>query len=247
MASLTRPCRRLLHSPFSFSNTVLERLLYRHQSPSLQVCQDHAPKFSTQVRYSASESSVQSPFDSNIIRILRTEIEYQSDYAPPHQPVSHFCHFEIEDHPGEQWIRLKGKSEDEENIKIEATMFDGCVSLPRPGDDTDGEDICLHISFIVDISKQVGSETLEFVCSAWPDSVEIQKVYMLPHDGLQPKAYMGPNFRNLDAKFQKALHGYLEARGVNSELSVFLHEYMMNKDRTELIRWLDTVKSFFEQ
>lgn len=53
--------------------------------------------------------------------------------------------------------------------------------------------------------------------------------------------------RKMDAKLQKALKEYLEARGVNDELAVFLHEYMMNKDRTELIRWLGNVKNFVEE
>lgn len=46
--------------------------------------------------------------------------------------------------------------------------------------------------------------------------------------------------------FQKTVYEYLGARGVNDELSIFLHEYMMNKDRIELLRWLGTVKSFVE-
>jgi complement component 1 Q subcomponent-binding protein len=53
-------------------------------------------------------------------------------------------------------------------------------------------------------------------------------------------------YRKLDAKIQKALKEYLEARGVNDELSVFLHEYMMNKDRTELIQWFGNVKTSVE-
>lgn len=54
-------------------------------------------------------------------------------------------------------------------------------------------------------------------------------------------------YRKLDAKIQKELKEYLEARGVNDELAVFLHEYMMNKDRTELIQWFGDVKSFVEK
>ncbi len=53
--------------------------------------------------------------------------------------------------------------------------------------------------------------------------------------------------RKLDGKIQKTLKEYLEARGVNDELAVFLHEYMTNKDRNELIRWLANVKNFVEK
>ncbi|KAL2939970.1 hypothetical protein RDABS01_001352, partial [Bienertia sinuspersici] len=101
----------------------------------------------------------------------------------------------------------------EEDIKIEATMFDGCVSDPKPGDDTDGEDIRLHLSLLVDIFKGEGSDGLGFVCSAWPDGLEIMKVYILRGNKLQPKAHMGPNLRTLDPKLRKSLQEYLEARG----------------------------------
>jgi len=142
---------------------------------------------------------------------------------------------------------MRGKFGDAESIKIEATMFDGCVPVPKLGDDSSGVDMRLHLSLLVDISRDDGGDELEFLCSAWPDLLEVQKVYMLRRDGMPARPYMGPDFRKLDAKIQKALKEYLEARGVNHELSVFLHEYMMNKDRTELIQWFRDVESFVEK
>lgn len=161
-------------------------------------------------------------------------------------PPGSFNSFTVEDRPGEQFVRLTRKFEEKEDIKIEATMFDGCVSVPKAGDDAGGEDIRLHISLLVDIQKEDGCDGLGFVCSAWPEGLEIMKVYALRGNGMLPKAYMGPDLRNVDPKLQKALHEYLEVRGVNDELSVFLHQYMVNKDRIELLRWLETVKSVVE-
>lgn len=54
-------------------------------------------------------------------------------------------------------------------------------------------------------------------------------------------------FRDLDKKLQSALLELLKARGVNDDLSVFLQEFIMNKDRIELIRWLGKVRSFVEK
>lgn len=53
--------------------------------------------------------------------------------------------------------------------------------------------------------------------------------------------------RDLDPKLQNALCKLLEARGINDELSGFLHEYMLNKDRTEFVRWLGKLKSSIEK
>ncbi|XP_062164448.1 uncharacterized protein At2g39795, mitochondrial [Alnus glutinosa] len=218
--------------------------LHRHDI-SLQ-SRNAISAFLFQARLCASEPIAKSPFEANILRILRTEIEYQSEYAPPHQPVTKFNSFTVEDRPGEQWITMRGKFGDAESIKIEATMFDGCVPVPRLGDDSSGVDMRLHLSLLVDISRDDCGDELEFLCSAWPDLLEVQKVYMLRRDRMLARPYMGPDFRKLDAKIQKALKEYLEARGVNDELSVFLHEYMMNKDRTELIQWFGNVKNSVE-
>ncbi|KAI4337268.1 hypothetical protein L6164_015704 [Bauhinia variegata] len=188
-----------------------------------------------------------SPFESNILRILGNEIEYRCDYAPPQQPVKKFNSFTLQDRLGEQWITLSGKFGDNEEIKIEATMFDGFEHVPKLGDDSSGVNVRLHISLLVDISKGEDGNKLEFVCSAWPDSLEVEKVYVLRRDRMLARPYMGPNFRNLNAKIQKEFREYLERRGVNSELSFFLHDYMMNKDRIELINWLRNVKTIVEK
>lgn len=55
------------------------------------------------------------------------------------------------------------------------------------------------------------------------------------------------SFRNLNEDFRKAVHEFLGVRGIDDELSVFLHDYMMNKDRIELIQWLRNVKSYVKK
>lgn len=143
-------------------------------------------------------------------------------------------------------MTMKGKYGDSEEIKIEAAMFDGYVLVPKAGEDSNGENVLLHTSLLVDISKGQGCPEMEFLCSAWPDRLEIQNVYLLNRDKIITNPYMGPHFRKMNGKLQKRLYDYLEVRGVNNELCVFLHEYMMNKDRIELIQWLGNVKSFVE-
>ena len=53
--------------------------------------------------------------------------------------------------------------------------------------------------------------------------------------------------RELDDDLQDSLYEFLEARDINDELAAFLHEYIKNKDKTEFIRWMQTVKSFIEK
>lgn len=112
-----------------------------------------------------------------------------------YQPVTEFNSLIVQDRPGEQWITMRGKFGDTEDIKIEVTMFDGYEVIPKLGDDSSGENLRLHISLLVDISKGDGCSDMEFVCSAWPDSLEVQKVYVFQRDGIPAKRYIGPDFR----------------------------------------------------
>ena len=90
---------------------------------------------------------------------------------------------------------MRGKFGDSEDIKIEATMFDGCTHTPKLEDDSVGDDLHLHISLLVDISRGDGSEVLEFVCSAWPNFLQVQNVYLLWRDRMLARPYLGPDIR----------------------------------------------------
>ncbi|CAN4097904.1 unnamed protein product [Withania somnifera] len=171
----------------------------------------------------ASQAVQKPPFDSNILRIFGNEIEYQLDYAPPHSPVTKFNAFMVEDRPGEKWITLKRKFGKDEHIKIKATMIDGAITVR------------LHINVLVDIWKGEGSDFLEFVCSSWLNSLEIQKLY------LEVTVLKG-----LNSDFRDGLNVFLKARGINDELFAFLHEFMMNKDRLEAIGWLRKLQFFIK-
>ncbi|KAJ7958531.1 putative Mitochondrial glycoprotein family protein [Quillaja saponaria] len=247
MARLIRTAQRaMLSSPSCSIKTLTDGLPRRHRNFALRSTEAILTT-NLQTRPYVTETVSKSPFEANILRILRNEIEYHSEYAPPQQPITKFNSFTVQDRPGEQWITIRGKYGGDEDVKIEVTMFDGCEHVPKLGDDSSGVDVHLHISLLVDISKGEGGRELEFVCSAWPDRLEVDKVYLLRRDGMLTRPYMGPDFRNLNGKLQKTFRQYLEERGVNNELSVFLHEYMTNKDKTELLRWLGDVKSFVEK
>ncbi|GFP82774.1 uncharacterized protein at2g39795 mitochondrial [Phtheirospermum japonicum] len=173
-----------------------------------------------------------SAFEGNILRLLRNEIQYELDRSPPSEPVPQVHSFKVDGRPGEQWIRLSRKFGEKEEIKIEVTMFDG--SVPTKKND-DSEDVTLHITLIIDIFKGEDSKILEFVCSAWPDSIEISKVFTRGHDRIKDQPYMGPKFKELDDELQDSLYDFLEARGIDDKLAETLHQHMKNKDKNEYL------------
>lgn len=123
-------------------------------------------------------------------------------------------------------------------------MFDGYATMSK-GENTE-PDAQLHISLLVDISKGEGGEMLEFVCSAWPKKLEIQRFYVMRVDGVLNRPYTGRDFRVLDKTLQSALMEFLNARGVNNDLAFFLHRYVWNKDKLEHIQRLKLLKSYVQ-
>jgi complement component 1 Q subcomponent-binding protein len=58
--------------------------------------------------------------------------------------------------------------------------------------------------------------------------------------------YVGPPFSNLDEDLQVLLERYLEERGVNTALAIFVPDYIDMKEQREYLRWLSSVKDFVE-
>ncbi|XP_062086903.1 uncharacterized protein At2g39795, mitochondrial [Humulus lupulus] len=247
MARLIRPLRKTLYSispSSSGSSSKTLALLQLHQQPHISLLNTHLSPQSPRTYISEMRKSA---FDGNLLRLLRNEIQYEVEASPPDQPVTKFDSFTIDNRPGEQWVSLKRKLEDED-IKIEATMFDGVVTSSKSGAPVVGkDDVEFHISMIVNISKEGSGHMVEIMCSAWTEEIEIGSVSIRKQENVPAKPYPGPVFKELDDELQNSLYDFLEARGINDQLAVFLHKYMKNKDKTEFIKWMETVKSFVEK
>ncbi|CAN8233528.1 unnamed protein product [Cochlearia groenlandica] len=231
----------------TFFSTNSSSISYRNRITGLPSNQN--PKFSIgQYRCLSTGSYVsemqKSAFQGNICRLIRNEIEYEIDHSPPLQPPIGFGPFTVDERSGEQWISLTRRFGEKEDIKIEATMFDR--SVPTSKSTSTEPEFILHITFIVNISKAFPGQTLEIMCSAWPDSIEISKLCIRKGINSTTSSYGGPEFEELDDGLQEALYQYLEERGISDDLAVFLHQYMKNKSKGEYIRWMQSVKSYVE-
>jgi complement component 1 Q subcomponent-binding protein len=58
--------------------------------------------------------------------------------------------------------------------------------------------------------------------------------------------YVGPPFGNLDEDLQVLLERYLDERGINTALALFVPDYIDMKEQKEYLRWLENVKGFVE-
>lgn len=60
------------------------------------------------------------------------------------------------------------------------------------------------------------------------------------HEWRRKTSYAGPPFGNLDEGLQIGLEKYLEERGVNTSMALFVPDYIDFKEQKEYIRWLES-------
>jgi len=58
--------------------------------------------------------------------------------------------------------------------------------------------------------------------------------------------YAGPPFNNLDEDLQVLIERYLDERGIDTALALFIPDYIDFKEQKEYVAWLENVKGFFE-
>ena len=52
--------------------------------------------------------------------------------------------------------------------------------------------------------------------------------------------YAGPEFGNLDEDLQVLFEKYLDERGINTALALFIPDYIEYKEQKEYLRWLES-------
>ena len=59
--------------------------------------------------------------------------------------------------------------------------------------------------------------------------------------------YSGPPWQQLDEDLQLLMERYLEERGINTALAMFIPDYAELKEQKEYISWLKNLKSFVDK
>ncbi|KAI4161049.1 MAG: hypothetical protein LQ342_005212 [Letrouitia transgressa] len=105
--------------------------------------------------------------------------------------------------------------------------------------------------------EKAGRGCLQFEMTAEDGHIFIENVYYfgkaeLAHaktaesDWARRNLYTGPPFGNLDEDLQVLLERYLEERGIDARLALWVPEYIDFKEQREYLNWLSTVKSFVD-
>ncbi|XP_058105701.1 uncharacterized protein At2g39795, mitochondrial [Magnolia sinica] len=208
------------------------------------------PQLTLARRHASSTSSVSSAVDSILLRSLKEHYLEVSKMSPPPKvnPPSPFSVVKgALDNDGPVLRRSYG----DEEITISVMRLASII--PGGGDDEDDDGIN-QLFLHVDISKPGRKERLHFLCGLYPDAMGIHSISMRPtlkNSSSQfvrvPSTYQGPAFQDLEEKMRDALHGFMEERGLNESLFLFLQAWLYVKDHRNLMRWFKTVGTFINE
>uniref|UniRef100_A0A0D9WPW2 Mitochondrial glycoprotein domain-containing protein n=1 Tax=Leersia perrieri TaxID=77586 RepID=A0A0D9WPW2_9ORYZ len=201
--------------------------------------------------YPASPSSSSKvSADENLVRVIDSEIqcvvESEEGASAKQIDLPEDFPFEIIDNPGDQSITLKREIAGETIKATVYTNFDAEQNLNEDdSDDENNEDSFKPgIQMVVTVEKPEAA-ILEFECHFNDDELTIENMRMLDQNSHDSEnLYGGPPFHDLDESLKKALHRYLEVRGIKHSLHDWLLEYMMSKDEKEYVVWLKNMKQF---
>ncbi|KAM0805483.1 regulatory protein suaprga1 [Usnea florida] len=123
-----------------------------------------------------------------------------------------------------------------------------------PANDEDEPSFPARINVMI---EKVGKGTLQIETTAQDGEIVIENVYYFKDaeladaktaelDWKRKDLYEGPPFGNLDEDLQVLLERYLDERGINTALAMWVPEYIDFKEQREYLNWLSNVKSFVD-
>lgn len=139
------------------------------------------------------------------------------------------------------------------NVRVAPEDSVAPADRPELGDEEDieGQGPAFPARLTVKVTREGQKGALTMECVAQDGDIIIDNVYFFgEEDVADPKsaeaewkrrnAYAGPPFGNLDEGLQIGLERYLEERGVNTYMAVFIPDYIDFKEQREYVRWLES-------
>ncbi|KAL3521138.1 hypothetical protein ACH5RR_019287 [Cinchona calisaya] len=153
--------------------------------------------------------------------------------------------FKLQDNPGLYNATLTREYQGETIVvEVPIPFFGEYADNDDDDGDEKGAQTQSELPLEVIVSKSCGP-CLRFGCTAFPDDIVIDSLSFRDPDISEDQiGYAGPGFSEFSEKLQKAFHKYLEISGVNPSTTIFLLEYMINKDDREYVKWLKNLKKF---
>jgi len=207
--------------------------------------------------------------DIAFVQRLQEELQYEKEASAEETPefVKTFQSqgvWAIQDVPGSDEVTLT-RTFGNESIRVMFSIADleqspeYEVNEQDEGGETQEQSIAsvpIRCSFSVTKSSAPGAINVDAMCSDGAFVVENISYYHDAKVGTDLTAeadwkrrglYIGPQFDQLDPGVQEEFEKFLEERGVDESLALFVPDYAEFKEQKEYIRWLENVKNFVEK
>jgi len=204
--------------------------------------------------------------DVSLAGALEAEIQYEKESGVDSVPefVKVFTKdgvWKIEDSQGHDEVTLK-RSFGNETIQVVFSIAD--IDTPQESELTEGEEAeeeasgsypvrcsvtiskpkSIPGSLAIDTLAQEGAFVIENI-AFYPDA-SLATDLTAEADWKRRGLYIGPQFDHLDVGVQEEFEKFLEERGINSSVALFVPEYAAHKEQREYMKWLENVKAFID-
>lgn len=144
---------------------------------------------------------------------------------------------------------IQGKTKDG-NVNVQPEDQEGAADNYDAGNDEAAQDPSFPARVYVVVDKP-GKGAMQIEIIAQDGEIVIDSVNYFPkaeladpktveHDWAKRNLYAGPPFGNLDEELQLLMERYLEERGINTALALWIPEYIDFKEQREYLTWLSS-------
>ncbi|KAJ3546346.1 hypothetical protein NMY22_g2083 [Coprinellus aureogranulatus] len=192
--------------------------------------------------------------DVSLVQKLQQELEYENENASAGTPdfIKEFTSqgvWSIEDTPGQDEVALTRKfGQETQSLR----SYEGAES-EEP--EQSNSDYPIRVSVSITKANAPGALNIDAVVQegqfmtenvSFYDDAKIGTELTAEADWKRRGMYIGPQFDTLDLGLQEEIDKFLQERGVNENVALFIPEYAEWKEQNEYVKWLGKVKNFVE-
>ncbi|TCD65642.1 Mitochondrial acidic protein mam33 [Steccherinum ochraceum] len=198
--------------------------------------------------------------DVSLAQKLAEELKYEKEAAPAETPefLNNFRAqgvWEIDDIAGNDEVTIHRKFGNE-SIRLMFSIAN--IQEEFQGEEEESEEqpsYPIRCSFSFTKAGADGALTVDAMCQDGAFVVDNISFYGDAKIGTELTAeadwkrrglYIGPQFETLDVSVQEEFEKFLQERGINESLALFVPDYAEHKEQKEYVTWLGKVKSFIE-
>ncbi|KAL4072471.1 mitochondrial glycoprotein [Scleroderma yunnanense] len=262
---------RALRQLTAMSSRTLARPVLRSAPLRMSRTAWASPRMTTVASRAFSVSSARFSEGSSDVLLsqkLAEELKYEKDGANEAEPefLTTFKQqdlWKIEDVTGNDELTLSRKFGNE-HIRVMFSIAD-VQSAEEPEFGSEDEDSSeapdsihsypIRVSLSITKENAKGSINVDTMCqdgafivdniSYYPDA-QLGTELTAEADWRRRGLYIGPQFETLDVSVQEEFEKFLQERGINENLAMFIPEYSEFKEQKEYVRWLENIKTFVD-